>query len=314
MPPPLFELAGWTQIELTGRDRQSFLHGFCTNDIKRLTPGQGCEAFLTNIKGRIIGHIWAFAEENRLCLESEPGQAAAIIAHLDKYLIAEDVQLVDRTADWEIMLLVGDGAGETVCASGLCDQPPATIGAHLSIPGTNEHASIRRADFTEKPCWSISVAATGVDGLLERLIVAGAELSDAAAFESLRIEHGYPLFGVDLTGDNLVHESARVPQTVSFNKGCYLGQEPIARLDSLGHVNRHLCRLRIATDANVTHGAPLNQGGQEVGQVTSVARDPSGSGGVAIAMVKRSAATPGTVLNVAIGTTALAEATVLPPS
>jgi folate-binding Fe-S cluster repair protein YgfZ len=105
-----------------------------------------------------------------------------------------------------------------------------------------------------------------------------------------------------------------VPQTVSFNKGCYLGQEPIARLDSLGHVNRHLCRLRIATDANVTHGAPLNQGGQEVGQVTSVARDPSESGVVAIAMVKRSAATPGTVLNVAIGTTALAEATVLPPS
>jgi folate-binding protein YgfZ len=314
MPPLLFELCNWTQIEMTGRDRQSFLHGFCTNDIKRLTPGQGCEAFLSNIKGRIIGHIWAFVDENRLCLESEPGQAAAIISHLDKYLIAEDVQLVDRSGDRSLLLLAGEGASEALIHSGLCPSPPNQTGDHaaLVVEGSDDRGSIRRSDLAALPNWTISVAASAVDGVKSRLTSAGAQFSDAATFESLRIVHGYPLFGVDLTDDNLVHESARVAQTVSFNKGCYLGQEPIARLDSLGHVNRHLCRLRIATDANVTRGASLYQEGEEVGHVTSAARDPSGAGVVAIAMVKRSAATPQAVLKVVVGTEVSGDATVLP--
>ena len=108
MSVQLFDLSDWSQIELTGKDRQPFLNGFCTNDVKKLASGEGCEAFLSNIKGRVIGHIQVFADDRRLCLESEPGQAAAVIEHLDRYLISEDVQLVDRTNDWDLLLIVGD--------------------------------------------------------------------------------------------------------------------------------------------------------------------------------------------------------------
>jgi hypothetical protein len=319
MSAMLFDLSDWSQIELTGSDRQSFLNGFCTNDVKKLQPGQGCEAFMANIKGRIIGHLKVYAHENRLSLESEPGQAAAIIGHLDKYLIAEDVQLVDRTSDWGLLLIAGEGASDVLQSSGLCPSPPQQIGAHVeSMEGSR--ASVRRCDIVREPCWTISIDRKDLDKAKSRLIAAGAALADDPTFNSMRIEHGYPLFSVDLTEENLVHESARVPQTVSFTKGCYLGQEPIARLDSLGHVNRHLCRLRISTTSPIPARARLLQSAEgaatEVGEVTSAAQlcssaDQSDWG--AIALVKRDAALPGTQLLVDLGNSVTVESTVLAP-
>jgi folate-binding Fe-S cluster repair protein YgfZ len=96
----LVDVSDRTRIELTGRDRASFLNGFCTNDIQRLEPGHGCEAFLTNLKGRTIGHVFVTCGHDSLVLETVPGQAETILAHLDRYLIREDVQLLDRTQDW----------------------------------------------------------------------------------------------------------------------------------------------------------------------------------------------------------------------
>lgn len=312
----VFDLPEWTQIELTGRDRQSFLNGFCTNDVKKLQPGQGCEAFLANIKGRIIGHIRVFADDARLCLESEPGQAAAIIQHLDKYLISEDVQFVDRTNDWGLLLIAGESAAETLKSTGVCESPPQDVGAHVQPEGTG-HVSIRRSDVLGEACWTMSVDAAVRDSLKSRLVAAGAESADPAKFESLRIEYGYPLFGVDLSEDNLVHESARVSQTVSFTKGCYLGQEPIARLDSLGHVNRHLCRLRFSAASGLSAGAKVwrtfDGERAEVGHITSAAPLTSSTDQnewAAIALVKRDAATPGTELTVDLGLSVTADAVV----
>lgn len=324
MPAKLFDLSDWSQIEITGRDRQSFLHGFCTNDVKRLAPGEGCEAFLSNIKGRIIGHLQIFADDRRLCLESEPGQAAAVIAHLDKYLIAEDVQLFDRSRDWRLLLLAGDEGEAVIQQAGLLNAVPRRVGDHDEVPvpgSTGAAVSIRRVDTSDLPCWTFSAAASAIDDLRTRLVAAGAEQSERSTFESLRIEHGYPLFGVDLTEDNLVHESDRVKQTVSFTKGCYLGQEPIARLDALGHVNRHLCRLRFSSTMEVGGGAKVlhaaTSGAEVVGHVTSAAplsssRDKTQWG--AIALVKREAAVPGTNLLIDVGSPITVDATVAPPN
>ncbi len=315
----LFDLSDWSQIELTGKDRQPFLNGFCTNDVKKLASGEGCEAFLSNIKGRVIGHIQVFADDRRLCLESEPGQAAAVIEHLDRYLISEDVQLVDRTNDWGLLLIVGDDAPAVLESCGLCpsERVPQHFGAHVVLQGIDSSASLRRGDFTSQPNWTISADRETIGGLQSQLVAAGAVVSDRTTFESQRIEHGYPLFGIDLSEDNLIHESARVRQAVSFTKGCYLGQEPIARLDSLGHVNRHLCRLRIATSTTVAAGARVLQskdGEQsEVGHVTSAApmsSDIAGDEAVAIALVKRDAALAGTELLVELADSSTAAATV----
>jgi folate-binding protein YgfZ len=315
MAARLFDLSDWSQIEITGRDRQSLLHGFCTNDIKRLAPGEGCEAFIANIKGRVIGHIEVFAEEGRLALESEPGQAAAVIAHLDKYVIGEDVQLTDRSRDWGLLLIAGDEAGASLQAAGLCESPPDGIGDHveLTYPGGAEgRVSIRRNDRVGGACWTISANAAAIPPIHAKLVDAGATPGDRNAFESLRIEHGYPLFGVDLTESNLVQESARVRQTVSFAKGCYLGQEPIARLDALGHVNRQLCRLRFKSSIEVAAGTKvLDASAAEVGHITSAApilSSPDRSDWAAIALVRREFAAPGSNLLVQVGDNVTADA------
>ncbi len=324
MPSRLFDLSDWTQIEITGRDRQSFLNGFCTNDIKRLLPGEGCEAFLSNIKGRVIGHIHVYADDRRLCLESEPGQAATVIGHLDKYLISEDVQLVDRSQTWGLLLIAGDEAQQLLGTSDLCSSPPGEVDRHMAlavIDGAAGHASIRRVDMVGGPCWTVSADASAIDRLRVRLTDSGVKLSNRNTFESLRVEHGYPLFGVDLTEDNLVHESARVRQTISFTKGCYLGQEPIARLDALGHVNRHLCRLRFSSTTEVAAGANVLQastsGADAVGHITSaapVASSQDKDAWAAIALVKRMAGAPGTNLLVQVGGNVTVDATVAPPA
>ncbi|MBC7821917.1 MAG: hypothetical protein IAG10_33945, partial [Planctomycetaceae bacterium] len=113
----LFEIQGRTQIEITGRDRVKFLHSFCTNDIKKLQPGQGCEAFVTNVNGKVLGHIFVFAERESLWLES--GAAAALLPHFDKYVITDDVRFVDRSAEFAELLLAGPPSTELLERFGL---------------------------------------------------------------------------------------------------------------------------------------------------------------------------------------------------
>ena len=110
----LFDVGDRVQIEITGRDRLSFLHNFCTNDIKKLQPGQGCEAFVTSVKGKVLGHIFVFAEAESLWIESVVDSAAPLIAHFDHYLIREDVRLTDRSAEFTEFLLVGPRAAEVL--------------------------------------------------------------------------------------------------------------------------------------------------------------------------------------------------------
>src|SRR4051794_19932055 len=111
------ELTGWSSISVTGSDRQSFLHNFCTNDVKRLVPGTTCEAFFTNVKGKIVGHGVLHCRETELAFVGAPGQAPRLMAHLDRYVIREDVQLRDTTQERSYVLVVGGVTGENANAS-----------------------------------------------------------------------------------------------------------------------------------------------------------------------------------------------------
>ncbi|HEX3601657.1 MAG TPA: hypothetical protein VHU84_16005, partial [Lacipirellulaceae bacterium] len=104
----IVELVGWSSISVSGADRHSFLHNFCTNDIKRLAPGASCEAFFLNVKGKIVGHGIVSCREDELVVIGVPGQARALVAHLDRYLIREDVQLRDTSAERDYVLAVGN--------------------------------------------------------------------------------------------------------------------------------------------------------------------------------------------------------------
>ena len=278
-----------TLLEFTGRDRATFLHNFTTNDIKALTPGQGCEAFAANIKGRIIAHLWIFVTENAIRVDAAPGMGPALLKHFDKYIITEDVQIADRSESRQSGLLVGPTAAELIAACG--GATPAKSMGSYTCTGPLE---ISRVDWTVPDCFLVTCAKDAADAVWKSFQVAGAVRADER-WEALRIAHGYPQDGVDLSGEMLVHEANRTPQTVSFRKGCYLGQEPIARLDALGHANRLLQTLELTGERPQPGTIVQDTDGQDLGRVTSSATDPRTGLSHALALLKRTA-TAGTVV------------------
>jgi folate-binding protein YgfZ len=294
----IIDLSDRGHLELTGRDRASFLHNFCTQDIKRLPAGQGAEAFITTIKGRIAGHVLVFAGEEALWIDSVPGSVPAHIAHLDRYLITEDVQLADRSGEWGEFALVGPQAAHRVEA--------LVPGSGTFGPLQHGHAqgiTVRRFSFTRAAGWLVGAARDRLASLWRDLAQSGATPCGRSAFEALQIEAVFPTYGVDLTEDHLAQEAGRTREAISFTKGCYLGQEPIARIDALGHTNRELRGIELSDDSVPAVGAKVyDNGGKEVGTVSSAALSPIRRRGVALSTLRRDVCTPGTAVQVETGT------------
>ena len=289
-----------TQIEVTGRDRATFLHGFCTNDIKRLEPGQGCEAFLTNVQGKTIGFVNVFCEARRLVIETAPGQAEHIIKSLDRYLIREDVQLVDRSADWRKLLVAGPTAAtliEQIVGTPIDLKP----WHHGRCDWQGAELAVRRVDVTGQPGFLIGIEAAAENACWDVFTQAGAVACHIAAVEIARIEAGTPIFGVDITDDNLPQEVDRNDTAISFTKGCYLGQETVARIDALGHVNRMLRAIRVTSQHVPATGTEFTRDGKVVARVTSACWSHAWGAPLALAYVRRDSSTPGTRLDSAQG-------------
>lgn len=311
----LFDLSDRATLELRGGDRLSFLHNFCTNDIKKLRPGEGCEAFLTNIKGRIVGHILVFAEEEALWLDSVPGSGPAVAAHLDKYLISEDVQITDRTSERGALFVAGPAAAarlNSLLDAGIDDLPP--YGSRRVTCGRLD-VTVRRVDFTPHPGYALVAPRGALPELWDKLASAGTPPAGAAVFEALRIEAGFPRYGVDITDDNIAQEAGRTRQAISFTKGCYLGQEPIARLDAMGHVNRELRGLRLADGPVPPPQSPIfdESGAQQIGTITSAALSYADGKPVALALLRTQATRPGTRVRVRLADGSESEGTVFWP-
>ena len=267
----LVKLKDWTTVTMTGADRQTLLHNLCTNDINRLSAGESCEAFCTNVQGKIVAHVFVFALEDRLELLTVPGQAESLMSHLDRYIIREDVTLADSTRgsteDFSWGFVGGD---DTASKAGL--------------PGR-----------------FVKGGGTGIACCME-------------AWEALRIEAGLPLFQVDFDDTHLPQEVNRDEQAISFNKGCYLGQETVARIDALGHVNRKVVLLKFEGEAVPPVGLELSvagkgDAGKSVGRVTSGCWSPRFAAPLALAMVRRGSNELETPLESDLGT-----ATVITPS
>jgi folate-binding protein YgfZ len=268
-------LAGWSSVSIRGKDRQAFLHNFCTNDVKRLVPGTSCEAFVTNVKGKIVGHGIIGCADDELKFVGAPGQAATIIGHLDRYIIREDVQLTDSTETRSYVLIVGSDE--------------AREGAFSSSALTDREGQIA--------CVESIILPESVHDLIERGFVSVQE----PAFTAARIESAFPLFGVDFDENNLPQEVGRDQEAISFTKGCYLGQETVARIDAIGHVNQRLVNVRWLGEEMPPAGSELSRVGAAVGRITSICFSPQLNGMLALAMVRREANSVGTRLNSAIG-------------
>ncbi len=294
------DLSGRSRLCLLGNDRAEFLHGQVTNDVKSLAAGQGCYAALVNHKGRMQAdlNIWRLADE--LLLDGEPGMGAAITARLEKFIVAEDVQVADAAPHFGLLSAQGPRAAEAVRTLGwaLPEQPLhfcAVEDGELGSLYLMNHPRVGTAGF------DLFAPVATLGNVAERLIAAAQSLGGRAcgwdALEIARIEAGIPRFGVDMDETNLPPEAGIESRAISYRKGCYIGQEVLNRLKVMGHVNRMLCGLRLAGDALPVRGDKLFNGDREVGRITSAVRQPM-TGVMALGYVRRDCAAPGSALRV----------------
>jgi tRNA-modifying protein YgfZ len=287
------------KLDVLGPDSAEYLQGQVTNDVQALEPGRGCYAALLSPKGRILGDMRLLVRSpEEIWLDTEASSLAAVRSNLDMYKIGRRVEIRDRTEDRSILSLIGPGAREVAGAN-----PPAAEHAFVESEIAGAPVLVVRTDV-------------GVDLLLEatakkpvRLALAerGALAVTEAAAEVIRVERGRPRYGVDMTEDNLPGEMGLEERAVSFTKGCYVGQEPVARMHYRGHPNRHLRGLRLSSPA--APGQPLLNGEREVGALTSACLSPT-FGPIGLAIVRREVE-PGQ--EVSVGETALpAEVVTLP--
>ena len=304
------DLEGRTQIELTGADRQRFLHNLCTNDIVRLAPGDGCEAFATNVQGKCVGHLFVMCQEKSLRVSTVAGQAESLMAHWDRYLITEDVEMQDCTASRRELLIAGPQSSVILSRLGI-PSPPSAILANGEVRIGAVTCGLTRTPLVATENYVLSYPVAAHDELQIALANAGAAVADPnvtwQAFEAARLEHRFPWYGRDIDNKTLPQEVNRDAAAISFKKGCYLGQETVARIDALGHVNRLLTLLQVSSTIP-THGAPLSVDAKTAGEITSAAYSPKFASFIALAYVRCDAARPGTRL-----TGANFEASVLSP-
>jgi folate-binding protein YgfZ len=280
----------------------------CTQDVTGLAAGHGCEAFLTSVQGKILFFVRVFADTDSLWLDTIPGTANALLAHLDHYRISEKVEMIDCSAQFAQLLLIGPRARE--CLS-------TAEGASVSIPCNLDHASVSLAGHTctlihdtslVHPAYELRVPAATVAEVWQAISQAGKALGlmpiGTRAFESLRIEAGWPVYGRDIDESNLPQEVGRMERAVSFTKGCYLGQETVARIDALGHVNRHLVGLLIPSHSeSPPSGARIMAGDKVLGQVTSSTYSVAFGHAIALGYVRRGQERPGTELVIELPST-----------
>ena len=296
----LVDLGRRTQIELRGPDRATFLHNLCTNEIRKLQAGAGCEAFLTSVQGKTLAHVFVFAGPDSLVVDTVPGQSECVLAHLDHYLVCEQVELVDRTPEWSELLLAGPESQDMLC--GLTDVRLAeTRCANAQAIVAGKNVWLRRADLTGPVGFLVSGNDPDLAAVRDALCKAGATVCGRQAFEAARVEWGFPLFGPDISDKNLPQEVARDSLAISFVKGCYLGQETVARIDALGHVNKTLVGIRFHGASVPQSPAQLDAGGQRVGEATSIVFSPHLGSALALGYVRRGSTAPGTRLTSAVG-------------
>ncbi len=307
----LFDWSDHGLIELTGADRVRFLHSFCTNDVKQLATGRGCEALIPNVKGRILGDVFVAAGRDSLRLDAGPVPTDRLIAHLERYIINEDVAVADASSEWSELLVMGPAAAGGISPL-FGDVGRLEPLEHFEVDCAVGQVRVSRRDVGPQAAYVVCARRAALGEVWERLCTSGIRPAGSAAWTALRIEAGLPTYGVDLTDDNLAQEAGRTQSAISFTKGCYLGQEPIARLDAMGHVNRELRSLRIAGEAIPPRGARAladAAASAAAGSVTSAAFSYGSGSAVALVLLRSSVSATGSQVFIETGTS-LSPATV----
>ncbi len=294
-----YDASAHGRLRLTERDRADLLHRLSTNDLRALTPGDGLRTAVINHHARIIDLLTVYALPEHLLVTTSPGQAAIVANLLRKNIFFQDKvrveDLSESTAQYHVFgpqaaSLIHEITSVDVAAWPLHHIQAAAIGgaqgwiARILPLAGDGFAVFARAEDRE-----------AVQSALGETVELGAE-----TYNLLRIEHGYPAFGHELSLEYIPLET-RLVDAVSFTKGCYVGQEIIARMESRNRLAKQLMGLRLARP--VEAGGKISRDGKEMGDLTSVGNSPR-FGPIGLAYVRSAAAIPGTQVEVAEGVTA----------
>jgi len=274
------------KLALAGADAKTFLQGQVTNDVESLSAGEGCYAAFLTPKGKMLGDLRILDTGEELWLDTERVALQELFNMIRRFSIGYDVQLHKRTLERGLVSLIGPGA-DAVCGT---EALPATEHAHdVLLVGEIPGRAVRTDVGIDLIC-----EAAATPELIAALEDAGAvPVSDSTA-ECVRVERGRPRYGIDIDDNVIPQEAGLNARAVSFTKGCYVGQETVARLHYRGKPNRHLRGLRLSAPGHT--GDQVEFEGRPVGRLGSVAQSPE-QGSVALALIRREAP-PGSTVTV----------------
>lgn len=301
----ILDLSFRGRVCVAGNDRARFLHGQVTNDVNRLRPGQGCYAALVTAKGRMESDINIFCLGDEFLLDFEPGLTGAVIARLEKYVIADDAQIVDVAPQFGLLSVEGPRAHELVRASGLVEQMPSNAfeSKKFAAEGLDEIYAMNLPRLGSSGI-DLFIPDSGIETILRRLLAAsesaGGRLCGWDAFETTRIEAGIPRFSQDMDDSNLPLEAGIAERAISVTKGCYIGQEVISRIRNYSEAARVLRGFQLEGNLQglPPRGTTLFQNGKEAGYLTSSTQSPSSRKLIALGYVRKEFNQTGTELKI----------------
>jgi folate-binding protein YgfZ len=298
----LADISNVGRLRITGKDRVSFLNGLLTNDVSQLRENSGQRSALLNSKARVLADLHLYAQTDTFLIDTGESPASHVKEILDKFIITEDVQIHDATSDLVQMTVQGPKSSEAI---------KQVLGAEahdlkqFEQSGLGPSTIIAR-DRTGQSGYDIILPLSEAEPVWHGFLLNGGEIGlnpvGSRALEILRLEAGYPKYAVDIDENTIILE-AGFKDALNFNKGCYLGQEVVARATHIGRVNKQLVGLEVETKDSVPPRSKMMSDGREAGFITSAAFSP-GLGKVAsLGYANREVAKEGTKVNVQSGGT-----------
>jgi len=279
------------QITISGPNHARFLQGLCSNDVVQLEVGSGCEAYVPSVQGKILAHGFLNKYEDQIVFLGLGDQTETLLPHLQKYAMIDDVEVTDQSGSKSAILIWGENAAQWLREKlGASDLPEVLQHRTWDWEGTS--IEVFRTPILREDSYELS--GPDVQRLVERIE------PQPDVFEKRRIENRFPIHGIDFGAEHLAQEVNRDDQAISFIKGCYLGQETIARIDAMGHVNKKLVAVRWQGESVPAElPAAIVVEGKEVGRLTSLTEGDGGMLG--LAMIRRGSNTAGTQIESELG-------------
>jgi glycine cleavage system T protein len=309
----LLDFSNRAVLEFTGADRLSYLQGLISNDLRVAPSGEGIYAAFLNQQGKVLGDCRVLAKDDRFIVDFWEPLKPKILDHLHRYLVADEVEIADLS-DYYAILSIQGPESETLLEKFVPKdlRPPKTLHHSVAHIGGVE-IRICRYSHTGEDGFDLMIPLADIENMARQLTEAASAYSGGwvgeEAHEMLRIEAGIPRYGVDITEENLILETG-LTHAVSFNKGCYLGQEVVERIRSRGHVNKALTGLLVHGEKPPVAGCKILSAEKEIGRITSSTHSPALKSAVALGYVHRDHRSQGTQVLLRYNDEVLVNATV----